>query len=140
MEGGCFCGAVRYRLDAASFDTGWCHCRICQRVSGAPALVYTTVALSAFTLTRDDGLATIHTTDFGERRFCACCGTHVSIRVDHEPETVDVTVASLDEPERLVPAFHIFWADRIAWFDPGDDLPRHKASRAGDAEPPARGD
>lgn len=139
MEGGCFCGAVRYRLDADTFDTGWCHCRICQRVSGAPALVYTTVPRPSFVITRDDGLATIHTTSFGERRFCARCGTHIAMTVAHEPDMIDVTVASLDAPERVAPGFHIFWADKIAWFNPGDNLPRHKASRSGDPTPPEQG-
>ncbi|HEX6636422.1 MAG TPA: hypothetical protein VF033_02095 [Steroidobacteraceae bacterium] len=36
LEGGCACGAVRYRLASAPFDAGYCHCEVCRRSSGAP--------------------------------------------------------------------------------------------------------
>ena len=49
--------------------------------------------------------------------------------VDHQPETVDFSVATLDDPEALAAGFHIFWASRIAWFEPTDDLPRHERFR-----------
>jgi hypothetical protein len=43
-----------------------------------------------------------------------------------------VTVASLDEPGTIAPAFHIVYADRIAWFETNDTLPRHAAKRPSD--------
>ena len=49
--------------------------------------------------------------------------------VDHQPETVDFSVATLDEPEALAPGFHIFWGSKIDWFEPADDLPRHDRFR-----------
>ena len=36
----------------------------------------------------------------------------------------DGRIATLDAPGRIAPEFHIFWASKVAWFDPGDDLPR----------------
>ena len=50
MNGGCFCGAVRYRLTSTPYDTGWCHCRTCQKISGAAALVFTTVPLADYVI------------------------------------------------------------------------------------------
>jgi hypothetical protein len=51
------------------------------------------------------------------------------MQVDHQPETADFSIATLDEPEAVPPGFHIFYASRIGWFDPGDDLPRHDKFR-----------
>lgn len=51
------------------------------------------------------------------------------MKVDHQPDTVDFTVATLDEPDAVAPGFHIFYASRIAWFQPGDALPRHNSFR-----------
>jgi hypothetical protein len=65
----------------------------------------------------------------GHRRFCGECGTPLSMEVNHQPETVDFSVATLDEPDRVAPGFHIFWASRVGWFDPGDALPRHEKFR-----------
>jgi hypothetical protein len=67
---------------------------------------------------------------FGHREFCGECGTPFLMKVDHQPETVDFSVATLDDPEAIAPGFHIFWGSRIGWFDPGDELPRHDKFRA----------
>jgi hypothetical protein len=80
--------------------------------------------------------------NFGHRAFCGECGTAFLMKVDHQPETVDFTVATLDEPVRVMPGFHIFWASRIAWFEPKDELPTHARFRADTrglegTEPPA---
>ncbi len=47
-EGGCLCGEVRYRIEAEPSDVAYCHCRMCQKTSGAPAMAWGTVPSSAF--------------------------------------------------------------------------------------------
>ena len=71
----------------------------------------------------------VKSSSFGHRGFCGACGTPLYMKVDHQPETVDFSVATLDRPELVVPGFHIFWGSRIAWFEPNDDLPRHDRFR-----------
>ena len=128
--GGCACGAVRYALDSVPFDAGWCHCRICQRVSGAPAMVFATVPAGDLVFAEGaDRVRVLKSTGFGERRFCESCGTPLLIQVDYQPETVDFPVATLDDPDAVPPGFHIFRASRIAWFETADDLPRHDRFR-----------
>jgi len=130
MQGGCSCGAVRYRLASAPFDTGWCHCRTCQQISGAPALVFTTVPAGDFVIEQGaDAIGETRPAEFGRRQFCTRCGTPLTIAVDFQPETIDLTVASLDEPEAVQPGFHIFYSSRIGWAAAGDDLPRHAGFR-----------
>ncbi|VWX51270.1 GFA family protein [Novosphingobium sp. 9U] len=130
MEGGCSCGAVRYRLASAPFDTGWCHCRVCQKISGAPALVFTTVPVEDFVVEQGvEAIRTTRPTEFGQRQFCGTCGTPLTIAVDFQPETIDVTVASLDDPDALEPGFHIFTASAISWEKDSPRLPRHEGWR-----------
>ena len=131
ISGGCACGAVRYALKSASWDTGWCHCRTCQLSSGAPAVVFSTVAADDFVFT--SGAAQVkrfRSSSFGERQFCGACGTLLTMQVEHQPDTIDFTVATLDEPDRVAPGFHIFHGSRIAWSETADDLPRHERFRA----------
>ena len=124
------CGAVRYRLDSEPFDTGWCHCRTCQRASGGPALVFSTVPRGDFVWTEgEDRIRTVRSASFGERTFCGACGTPFQIAVDYQPETVDFTAATLDDPDAVTPGFHIYWGSRIGWFDPADGLPRYDKFR-----------
>ncbi len=130
MKGGCSCGAVRYRLASEPFDTGWCHCRVCQRVSGAPALVFTTVPVRDFVIDQGaDAIGTTRPTEFGARQFCSRCGTPLTIAVDFQPETIDIAAATLDDPDQIQPGFHIFYASRIAWAEASDTLPRHDKFR-----------
>jgi hypothetical protein len=129
--GGCCCGAVRYTLESEPFDAGWCHCRTCQLNSGAPAMVFASVPAGHLVFTRGaDKVKRFDSSSFGHRAFCGECGTPFTMEVKHQPETVDFSVATLDQPERVAPGFHIFWASKLAWFEPGDALPRHDRFRA----------
>ena len=128
--GGCACGAVRSRLASEPVDAGWCHCRTCQLNSGSPAMAFATVPTSHFQFTQGENLVgQFISSDFGHRRFCTQCGTPFLMQVDHQPETVDFSIATLDEPGRVLPGFHIFYASRIAWAPAADDLPRHDRFR-----------
>ncbi len=40
LEGGCHCGAIRYRIEGPPPESGYCHCRDCQQTSGSPAQVW----------------------------------------------------------------------------------------------------
>ena len=130
LTGGCMCGAVRYLLHSAPFDCGWCHCRTCQLTSGAPAMVFASVPDGDLVWTKGKELVrNVRSSSFGHRAFCGKCGTPFLMKVDHQPETVDFSVATLDDPEAVEPGFHIFWASRIGWFEPKDALPRHDKFR-----------
>ena len=130
LTGGCMCGTVRFRLASAPFDAGWCHCRTCQLNSGAPAMAFASVKSGDWVATAgEDCIKTIRTSSFGERTFCGECGTALYVRVDHQPETVDFSLVTLDDPEVIKPEFHIFWSSKVGWFDPNDDLPRHERFR-----------
>jgi hypothetical protein len=58
------------------------------------------------------------------------CGTPLSYRADRFPGEVHLYLSTLDEPDRFEPQFHVFSAEKIAWFDTDDSLPRHAATTA----------
>jgi hypothetical protein len=123
LVGGCLCGAIRYRLSAKPIDAGYCHCRLCQRSSGAPVMAWATFAATDFSYTH--GIPSIyHSSSQGLREFCGGCGTPLVFRRTGET-TVDVTMASLDETAAIAPEYHIWTTSRIAWFETRDELPRH---------------
>jgi hypothetical protein len=122
IEGGCLCGAVRYRISAAPRNSDFCHCRMCRRAAGAPVVARLTVSDAAFAWTRGNP-AVYRSSAEAKRLFCPVCGTQLALR--DEPDHLDVTLASLDDPEAVRPSYHIWTASRIAWFDTADDLPRH---------------
>lgn len=126
LDGGCHCGALRYRLTKAA-DSGYCHCRICQRTTGAPVLAWMHIPAGGFALTK--GTPNVYkSSSWGERLFCGTCGAQLLYRDSDTPEVVDINVGCLDDPGAAAPACHIFTKDRIAWFDTADNLPRHRES------------
>lgn len=65
-----------------------------------------------------------------ERWFCSRCGTPLWVQDREVPRNRDFSLATLDDPLRVVPQFHMFWDSRIDWDQPGDDLPRFPRTRA----------
>ena len=124
LEGGCLCGGVRYRISAEPIGAGYCHCRLCQRSTGAPVVSWLNMASEGFAWTRGEP-AVYRSSPEAERLFCPTCGTQMVFRVIAEPRLLDVTLGSLDDPEAVRPDHHIWTTSRIGWFDTSDDLPRH---------------
>jgi hypothetical protein len=124
LTGGCHCGALRYEAREPPVDTGYCHCSICRRTTGAPVLAWASVPVGGFSYVRG-APAIYRSSEWGQREFCATCGTQICFRQSRDATTVDLNTGSLDEPERCPPQMHIYHADRIAWFETADALPRH---------------
>jgi len=129
LDGGCLCGAVRYRAIGTPIDAGYCHCRLCQRSSGAPVLAWFTVPTPSFSYVRGEPNV-FHSSARGRREFCQVCGTQIAFRPSADPAIVDVTIASLDDPSMIEPEYHIWRGGRIAWFETTDRLPRHDGAGA----------
>ena len=129
--GGCLCGTVRYELKSEPSDAGWCHCRTCQLNSGSPAMAFATVPAGDFRCDQgEDRVASFESSKFGRRYFCGSCGTPLYVQMTSQPDTLDFSLATLDEPDAVVPGFHIFYASRIAWAPAGDALPRYDRLRS----------
>ncbi|WP_157217502.1 GFA family protein [Flavisphingomonas formosensis] len=123
-KGGCLCGAIRYRLAEAPQAVAYCHCRNCQRASGAPVLVFGTVPRDAFVV--EQGNPRRHrSSPIGERWFCGDCGCQIAMHVDYQIDTIDIAIATLDVPEASPPEFHIWHGSRIGWFETADHLTRY---------------
>lgn len=126
--GGCLCGAVRYRVTSAPFDSGYCHCRMCQKAAGAPVLVFATVLSADFEVIRGAPRRR-RSSDIAERWFCGDCGSQIAMRMDASPQLIEFTVASMDDPAAAPPGFHIWTESRVPWFTIADGLPRFESSR-----------
>jgi hypothetical protein len=135
LSGGCACGAVRFRLLSTPYDAGWCHCRNCQLNSGSPAMAFATIPATDYEI--ETGAALINrfaSSEVGRRAFCSSCGTPLLFQEGDAPETLEVSLATLDTPEAVTPGFHIFYESRIGWAEAADDLPRYARGRR-NAEP-----
>ena len=122
-EGGCQCGAIRYRAEGEPLLTALCHCSMCRRASAAPAVAWAMYRQEQVQFLKEQP-ATYASSAEALRGFCARCGTHVSFTATFLPGLIDLTIGSLDSPETLPPTLHYWDSKRLPWLKIADDLPR----------------
>lgn len=109
-EGGCLCGSVRYHLEGDPLLVAICHCRHCQRQSGAPFSIVAGVAEPSLSITGET--RTFHDKgDSGstvERVFCPACGSPLVSRIEAVPGLVFLKAGTMDDPSSLVPSFEVY--------------------------------
>ena len=102
ITGGCLCGAIRYEADEPPVDTGYCHCRMCQRASGSPVQAFASFPIGLVPLHRRRA-AVFVSSAIGERRFCGRCGSSLEFRERLGPQIVSSTAGTLDDPSLAPP-------------------------------------
>ena len=123
-EGGCLCGAVRYRVEGTPSSISICHCRSCRRASGAPAVSWFMVVRSQFNLM--SGVISIYPSSPPvQRGFCRKCGTQLTYAHESSPDNIELTTASLDEPGNLQPTKEIWLSDKLPWAAVSPNLEHH---------------
>ena len=124
IEGGCRCGAVRYRAGGGALWVTHCHCNECRRSSGAPVSTFVGVAAGGFAFVAGTPGAYESSPEV-IRRFCAACGTPLTYEAAVYPGEVHIMAGTLDAPDALAPERHVFDRERMPWLALADDLPRH---------------
>ena len=128
IQGGCFCGAIRYEADSIPFHETSCHCSVCRRTSGAPFVTWFSVPKSSFKFI--SGIpAQFRSSKKGIRTFCPQCGTSLTCELDDFPLEVDVTTCSLDNPDLLPPRDHTQISSKLPWITLAGGLPAYRESR-----------
>jgi hypothetical protein len=131
LEGGCLCGAIRYRARGPARNVTHCHCTLCRRASGAAFLTWFSVGSTTFELLQGRP-ARFASSDEAVRTFCAACGTQLTFQFNATPESIDITVGSLDDPDRLAPQDHIYVSTRLRYVQVADGLPQFPGARKPD--------
>ena len=126
LEGGCYCGAVRYIAEGEPVMKAQCHCRECQYISGgapnmfmtlpAGGLRYTKGAPKQFT--RKDLRRAV------TREFCAECGTRIYHQPSYAP-VINVRAGTLDDTSELEPKMHAWVSSKQPWVSIPEGVPTH---------------
>jgi hypothetical protein len=130
-EGGCLCGAVRYEARGIARYLCFCHCVSCRRAAGAAVVPWVTFARAQLRFTRG-ALTEYRSSAAVLRGFCAACGTSLTFSNQTRPQDIDLTLASLDEPQRLPPTMHVWVQDKLPWLSIADGLPQYPAGTPAD--------
>ena len=130
FEGGCLCGAVRYRVRGAPVARTLCHCATCRRAAAAPSVAWAIFKREDFELVAG-APKEFHSSPHIARGFCETCGTQLTYRSERRPEVMDITTVSLDAPETCAPEREIWTEEKLAWEVVNPSLPQYLRSSKG---------
>jgi hypothetical protein len=118
-EGGCHCGAVRFRVTVEQHVALDCNCTIC-RMKGNLHLI---VARTEFTLLKGEGSLTTYrfNTGVAEHMFCRICGIHPFYVPRSHPDGIDVNVRCLDDRDAMA-RFRVEKFDGQRWEESVDGI------------------
>ena len=124
--GGCWCGAVRYRLGTEPIRGFQCQCRDCQMDSGGGHASVLVFLRSAFEIS-GEAREVVRTSDRGaikRKGFCPNCGVSVYNKPDKSPEYIGIYVGSLDDAVDFKPAVVVYHSRGPSWDFLDPDVPK----------------
>jgi hypothetical protein len=126
MTGGCFCGNLRYSVNAEPLFSAVCHCKSCQKQTGSAFRIVVAAPRVAVSL---KGAQRTHTRmgDSGQQvinRFCPDCGSTAVIEPAAFPKISIIPAGTLDETSWLKPAMEIYCDDAQSWVQLGGGMQR----------------
>jgi len=130
LEGGCACGALRYRLGSPPMFVHCCHCRDCQRQTGSAFVLNALIEANRVELLSGSPDETILPTDSGQQQKvyrCPACKIAVWSVYGGIDKLRFVRVGTLDDPTALTPDVHIFVRSKLPWIALPEGVPAFEA-------------
>ena len=121
-EGGCLCGAVRFRAEGEPLNVRICHCRTCQKAMGSP--FYARALFPQEALSVEGETVRYASSEAIDRVFCRACGTRLFSRRRNGTAT-GVALAAFDDRNAFAPTEHIWVAEKMDWVKLDDGLPQY---------------
>lgn len=119
LTGRCACGALRYRAEGEPLMQGFCHCRSCQRTSGAGHVGWLCFPAGAVTVEGETRIFT-RVGGSGKRASRYACPTCLSVvygTAEVMTDMINLYAGSLDDPARFKPTMAIFVGEKPPWDD-----------------------
>jgi hypothetical protein len=113
LTGGCQCGAIRFAMAKVPSRISICHCRMCQKATGAPFASFADIEHADFAWTRGKP-ATFQSSSIALRDFCADCGTPLTYRLI-DGLRIEVLTGNFDRPDRVIPTRQFGTESRLGW-------------------------
>src|SRR5207237_3281340 len=123
FEGGCACGAVRYRLSSKPMFVNCCHCLDCQRQTGSAFVINAIIEADRVVVSGTEPVATTMKTDSGrphEIYRCPICHVGLWSIYGGRKQFRFVRAGTLEDPRAVKPDAHIFTRSKQPWVDLGD--------------------
>jgi hypothetical protein len=113
-EGGCLCSAIRLRISGEPAFSLVCHCATCRRANSAPTVAWLTFDRGQVEILSGQPRA-FRSSQGVIRQFCGTCGSQISYENAESPTTIDITTASMDNPNLFPPSSEVWLEHRVPW-------------------------
>ncbi|MGB5717498.1 MAG: GFA family protein [Gammaproteobacteria bacterium] len=114
INGSCFCGAIKYKVDGELRDARSCHCSMCRKAFSSPASAYAVVEPESFEWLSGEDLLTSYESKHGAGlQFCSICGSTLCGTVDGKVH--GVTLGCVDGDPGISIGMHIFVGSKASW-------------------------
>ena len=126
IEGGCYCGSLRYTAEGEPLFKGQCHCRECQYISGGHPNAVMAMPAATFRYTKGSPkpFARSDLSNPVTREFCGQCGTHILAKSSRVPGAVLLKVGTFDQPSLYGgPQMVIFTVDKQSFHHVPEGVP-----------------
>lgn len=130
LDGGCACGAARYRLATPPLFVHCCHCHDCQRQVGSAFAINALIEAERCAVLCGETAAFAMPTDSGKPHHvfrCTACGTALWSEYGGRSSIRFVRVATLDDPAALPPDVHIYTRSKLPWVALPEGVPAFEA-------------
>jgi hypothetical protein len=128
LEGGCACGAVRYRLKSEPLFVHCCHCLNCQRQTGSAFVINVLIEADRVEVLAGDPQPVDVPRDRGKQTIWRCPTCQVALYSKYTSARVRfVRAGTLDEPASVAPDVHIYTRSKLPWVTLPESVPAYKS-------------
>ena len=113
-QGGCLCSAIRFRISGEPLFSSICHCSTCRRASAAPTVAWLTFNRGQVEILSGNPRS-YRSSQGVVRQFCGSCGSQLFYESVERPADIDITTASLDNPQLFPPTLEVWLEHRVPW-------------------------
>lgn len=118
IKGQCFCGNVKYTVNAAILKMGVCFCSQCQKITGGSSWPFVVVLNESLTIT-GDAFREFTRVGFSGKNvhmgFCCKCSTSLFGRPEVWPEIRTVSASTLDNRDLFKPEMNVWTEEAPSW-------------------------
>ena len=128
INGSCFCGKIKFRVNGNILAMTNCHCSQCRKVTGAAFGTLAFCKKEDFKyISEENHISSYRLSEQFTRTFCDICGSPLLVE-GHEAfgSMVGIPAGLLDDDPKVKPSKHIFVGSKAPWWDITDNMPQYK--------------
>ena len=123
ITGGCLCGEFAYECSNTPIWSVNCHCKACQKSSGAPYVSAFSVPRNSFEITKGDTITFSRKAESGHvviTFLCATCGTRLFAQSEGNKKLVNIFAPTLDDTTHFTAVSNVYLSEAAGWIEPDE--------------------